>query len=148
MPLRARLKRAFGKSPNDSGSELSMAKSNASKDKDRESKRQHGHDNTYKPGEMPKPKYGGPVNKEHQKTLKAFRWPSDSEYQADRRPSHHSQYSPTASKPTSRMNSLRTSLFPQSRRPSQTHPSRMGSVDDAGVVKHGMLVVKTLGSRP
>ena len=139
MPFRARLKRVFGRSPTDSSSELSTTVSDSSRkvDKKRQKEESNQSQNTHKPGEMPKQKYGGPVSKEHQKTLRAFKWPSDD--WLPRRRSQQSQYSPTASKPTSRMNSFRRiSLNPKSRRASHVDPAMRESVDEPGDVSNGM----------
>ena len=154
MPFRARLKRVFGRSPTGSSSELSTTVSESSRkaDKKRQKEDSNGNQITQKSGEMPKPKYGGPINKEHQKTLRAFKWPSDN--WLPRRQSQQSQYSPTASKPTSRMNSFhRISLNPKSRRASHVDPAMQEnrrasyvdpamqeSVEDPGDVSNGMSI--------
>ena len=136
MPFRARLRRVFGRSPNESSSEHSTSTPDSARAKKHPHEEPNDRADTYNIGEMPKPKYGGPINKEHQKTLRAFRWPSDD--WNPRRHSHQSQYSPTASKPTSRMNSFRRlSLNPKSRRTSHVDPAMRESVEEQAEVSNG-----------
>ena len=73
MPLRAKIKRAIGRTNSSStGSDLTPSETNKST-KSKKAKKEKYPDNVYKPGEpMPRPKYRGPYNQAHQDKLKAF----------------------------------------------------------------------------
>ncbi len=95
------MKRAFGRPPNDDGSDLSHISSKHSKKQKAEQP-----DNVYKLGEsMPKPKYRGPYNKEHQEKLSSF---SFSDAWQSRRKSDNSMYSPLGSRLPSQVGSLKS----------------------------------------
>ena len=97
------MKRAFGRPNSQDGSELSHSTSKSSKNPKAEQS-----DHVYKPGEpMPKPKYGGPYNKEHQEKLSSF---SFSDAWKSRRKSDNSLYSPLGSRLPSRLPSQVGSL--------------------------------------
>jgi len=115
MPFRARIKQAFSRSSvSEEGADLTQVASKASK----KEKKQKTPDNVYKFGEvMPKAKYRGPVNQEHQEKLQAFNFSNA----FGRRNSEQSQYSPFGSKFPSRRGSFlsRLSLGPKSGQHSQ-----------------------------
>ena len=73
MPFRAKMKRALGRTNSSStGSDLTQTETSKSS-KSKKPKKEKLPDNVYKPGEaMPRLKYRGPVNKEHEANLKAF----------------------------------------------------------------------------
>ena len=101
MPFRAKMKRAFGRPNSDDGSELSHTSSKASK-----KPRAEPPDDVYRVGEpMPKPKYRGPYNKEHQAKLSSF---SFSDAWKSRRKSDNSLYSPLGSRLPSQVGSLKS----------------------------------------
>ncbi|KAL8830273.1 MAG: hypothetical protein Q9191_001526 [Dirinaria sp. TL-2023a] len=125
MPFRERVKRAFGRSISEDGSNLTQTESKASTKKAKKPKTPN---NVYKPGEvMPKQKYRGPVNKEHKEKLDAFSWGNAFR----RRDSDQSQYSPMGSRLPSRRNSLfgRKSLVLRSRQPSHVEEPVMESTE-------------------
>lgn len=95
------MKRAFGRPQNDDGSDLTHTSSKSSKKQKAEQA-----DNVYKSGElMPKPKYRGPYNKEHQEKLSSF---SFSDAWKSRRKSDNSMYSPLGSRLPSQVGSLKS----------------------------------------
>lgn len=110
MPFRARIKQAFSRSSvSEEGADLTQVASKASK----KERKQKTPDNVYKFGEiMPKAKYRGPVNPEHQEKLQAFNFSNA----FGRRNSEQSQYSPFGSRFPSRRGSFlsRLSLGPRS----------------------------------
>lgn len=109
MPFREKMKRAFGRSPSASdGSDLAKTSSKGSK-KDQ--------DNTYKAGEMPKPKYRGPYNQSHQEKLSAFSFGGA----WARRKSDQSQYSPMGSRLPSRRGSMLSGQGPEARSRQQSY---------------------------
>ncbi|KAK4694476.1 hypothetical protein P7C71_g3114, partial [Lecanoromycetidae sp. Uapishka_2] len=71
MPFRAKMKRALGRGTSAEGDDLTRTDTDKS-NKSKKPKKEKLPDNIYKPGEMPKPKYRGPYNKEHQDKLSAF----------------------------------------------------------------------------
>lgn len=73
MPFRAKMKRALGRTNSSStGSDLTQTETSKST-KSKKPKKEKLPDNVYKPGEpMPRPKYRGPVAKDHEDKLKAF----------------------------------------------------------------------------
>lgn len=131
MPFRARLKKVFGRTSSGS-SEGSMTPS--------------GHPiEYYKPGEVPRSKYRGPWNQEHQDKLSSFNfaWGRKTSFQG-------SEYSPAQtraqSRAQSRAHSRRSSWMSVARRPStkgsvsgksdsgkksERVPSRVGQVPEA-----------------
>ncbi|KAL8715572.1 MAG: hypothetical protein Q9220_000908 [cf. Caloplaca sp. 1 TL-2023] len=120
MPFRAKVKRAFGKTNEDStenGSDLSQVQSKASAKKAKKQKVEYP-ENVYKPGEIPESKYKGPYNKEHQQNLHAFSFKTAFQ---GRRKSEQSLYSPMGSRLPSRMGSFmsRRSLGARSRQQSR-----------------------------
>ena len=71
MPFREKMRKALGRS-NDESSNPDSANTNTST-KPKKPKKEKLPDNVYKPGEpMPRPKYRGPYNKAHQDKLSAF----------------------------------------------------------------------------
>ncbi len=101
MPFRDKMKRAFGRPQNDDGSDLTHTSSKSSKKQKAEQP-----NNVYKSGEpMPKPKYRGPYNKEHQEKLSSF---SFSDAWKSRRKSDNSMYSPLGSRLPSQVGSLKS----------------------------------------
>ena len=95
------MKRAFRRPHSDDGSELSHTSSEPSKKQKAEQ-----FDNVYRSGEpMPKPKYRGPYNKEHQEKLSSF---SFSDAWKSRRKSDNSSYSPMGSRLPSVVGSLKS----------------------------------------
>ena len=122
MPFREKVKRAFGRDSPEGGS-----------DTPKKEKKQKVPDNVYKPGEaMPRPKYRGLYDKEHQDKLKSF------SFAFGRRKSEQSQYSPLGSKLPSRRGSflsLGRKSFARSRQPSHVDPALMEAAegdDDVG----------------
>lgn len=65
------MKRALGRGTSDEGDDLTKTET-AKSSKSKKPKKEKAPDNIYKPGEMPKPKYKGPYNKDHQEKLSAF----------------------------------------------------------------------------
>lgn len=119
------MKRAFGRSISEDGSNLTQTDSKASTKKTKKPKTPN---NVYKPGEvMPKQKYRGPVNKEHKEKLDAFSFGNAFR----RRNSDQSQYSPMGSRLPSRRSSLfgRKSLVLGSRQQSHVDEPVMESAD-------------------
>lgn len=93
------MKRAFGKSIGEDGTDLTQTTSKVSK----KSKKEKARDNVYESGEvMPKAKYRGPVNKEHKDKLESFSFANAFR----RRSSDQSLYSPMGSRLPSRRGSF------------------------------------------
>ena len=140
MPFREKMRRALGRtSVSEEGADLTQIASKASK----KEKKQRTPSNVYKPGEaMPKPKYRGPVNKEHQDKLHAFEFSSAFR----RRNSEQSQYSPMGSRLPSRRNSLLgfVGFGGRSRKQSLVDPMVKESTEGDDDVKNG----KTNAGKP
>jgi len=105
MPFRAKIKKAFGRSPSSSPT-LTTIPSTTSSTKTSKSRKKHDEnyenwpENIYKPHEMPRPKYRGIVDKKHKDGLEAFSFGSALEKM--RRRSGVSEYSPMGSRLPSR----------------------------------------------
>ena len=127
MPFRAKVKRAFGRDSAEEGS-----------DTPKKEKKQKLPDNVYKPGEpMPRPKYRGPWDKEHQDKLGSFSFASAFR----RRKSDYSQYSPMGSKVHSRRGSFLSvgrKSFARSRQQSHIDPTLMEAAERDDDVANGM----------
>ena len=131
------MKRALGRPNSQDGSELSHSSSKSSK-----KPKDERPDNVYKPGEpMPKPKYRGPYNKEHQEKLSSF---SFADAWKPRRKSDQSLYSPLGSKLPSRLSSQVGSLKsrksyigPRSRQQSHVEGMLVESADGDDDVMNG-----------
>ena len=127
------MKRAFGRSISEDGSNFTQTDSKASTKKAKKPKTPN---NVYKPGEvMPKQKYRGPVNKEHKEKLDAFSFGNAFR----RRNSDQSQYSPMGSRLPSRRSSLfsRKSLVLRSRQQSHVDEPVMESTEADDDVTNG-----------
>ena len=126
MPFRAKMKRAFGKDSPEDGS-----------DPPKKEKKQKVPDNVYKPGEpMPRPKYRGPWDKEHQDKLTSFSFAKA----FGRRNSDHSEYSPMGSKLPSRRGSFLNvgrMSFARSRQHSHVDPALMEATEGDDDVANG-----------
>lgn len=137
MPFRAKMKRAFGRDSPDDGSDQAQTNGKVS-DKKKKKKKQKLPDNVYKPGEvMPRPKYRGPYDKEHQDQLTSFNFANA----FTRRKSDYSEYSPMGSKLPSRRGSFLgfgRKSFARSRQPSYVDPALMESKEGDDDVTNGM----------
>ncbi|KAL8794194.1 MAG: hypothetical protein Q9195_003262 [Heterodermia aff. obscurata] len=124
MPFRAKMKRAFGRDSPDEASDQAQTNGKVS---DKKKKKQKLPDNVYKPGEvMPRPKYRGPYDKEHQDKLTSFNFANA----FSRRKSDYSEYSPMGSKLPSRRGSflgIGRKSFARSRQPSYVDPALLES---------------------
>ena len=129
MPFRERVKRAFGRSSSNSDLSSPSDLSTVSKVSSRKSKKAKDSvvypDNVYKPGEpMPRPKYRGPVNKQHQAKLHSFTFAGALD--GIRRRSIGSQQSPMGSRFPSRQGSKTSGIFGGPSRPA----SIVGAVEE------------------
>ena len=135
MPFRAKMKRAFGRDSPEEGSDQAQTNGKVS---DKKKKKQKLPDNVYKPGEvMPRPKYRGPYDKEHQDKLTSFNFANA----FTRRKSDYSEYSPMGSKLPSRRGSflgIGRKSFARSRQPSYVDPALMESKEGDDDVTNGM----------
>ena len=135
MPFRAKMKRAFGRDSPEEGSDQAQTNGKVS---DKKKKKQKLPDNVYKPGEvMPRPKYRGPYDKEHQDKLTSFNFANA----FTRRKSDYSEYSPMGSKLPSRRGSflgIGRKSFARSRQPSYVDPALMESKEGDDDVANGM----------
>ncbi|KAG6997652.1 hypothetical protein G7Y79_00039g076140 [Physcia stellaris] len=124
MPFRAKMKRAFGRDSPEEGSDAAQTNSKASHKKE---KKQKLPDNVYKPGEpMPRPKYRGPYDKEHQDKLTSFNFANA----FSRRKSDYSETSPMGTKLHSRRGSfLSIGKVARSRQPSHVDPALVEATD-------------------
>ena len=136
MPFRAKVRRVLGRpSVSEEGADLTQTTSKASK----KEKKPKAPNNVYKPGEvMPKPKYRGPVNKEHQEKLRAFSFAGA----FGRRNSEQSQYSPMGSRLPSRRNSVlgKFSFGSKSRQQSYVDAPVKESTEGDDDVKNGKII--------
>ena len=127
MPFRAKMKRAFGRDSSEEGT-----------DAPKKEKKQKLPDNVYKPGEpMPRPKYRGPWDKEHQDKLTSFSFANA----FGRRKSEQSEYSPMGSKLPSRRGSflnMGRKSFARSRQQSHVDPALMEATERDDDVANGM----------
>ncbi|KAF2843645.1 hypothetical protein M501DRAFT_1006150 [Patellaria atrata CBS 101060] len=125
MPIRERIKKAFGRSSTGTSETSSLSK--------RSSRR---NSNVYQPGEkMPPMKYRRPVAKEHKEKLEAFTFAK-----AWRRKSEQSMYSPMGSRMPSRRNSSKTfgrKSF-QSTVRAGSSVGKVPEVDDSDVMNVGL----------
>ncbi|MCJ1385366.1 hypothetical protein MMC17_008488 [Xylographa soralifera] len=112
MPFREKMRKAFGRSPSTSETSspgaltpVTSLSQFSQRDKKSKKKDKTGNGDVYKPGEaMPKPKYRAPVDPQHKDRLEAFSF--GGAWEAMRRKSVQSQYSPMGSRMPSRMGSL------------------------------------------
>ncbi|MCJ1397528.1 hypothetical protein MMC11_000722 [Xylographa trunciseda] len=112
MPFREKMRKAFGRSPSTSETSspgaltpVTSLSQFSQRDKKSKKKDKKGDGNVYKAGEaMPKLKYRAPVDPQHKDRLEAFSFGST--WEAIRRKSGVSQYSPMGSRMPSRMGSL------------------------------------------
>ncbi|MCJ1285245.1 hypothetical protein MMC26_004585 [Xylographa opegraphella] len=112
MPFREKMRKAFGRSPSSSQTSspgaltpVTSLSQLAQRDKKSKKKDKSEGGDVYKPGEaMPKLKYRAPVDPQHKDRLEAFSF--SSAWDAMRRKSTQSQYSPMGSRMPSRMGSL------------------------------------------
>ena len=112
MPFREKMRKAFGRSPSTSEASspgaltpVTSLSQFSQRDKKSKNKDKRGNGDVYKPGEaMPKPKYRAPVDPQHKDRLEAFSF--GGAWEAIRRKSVQSQYSPMGSRMPSRMGSL------------------------------------------
>lgn len=134
MPFRAKMKRAFGRDSPEEGSDAAQTNGKASHKKE---KKQKLPDNVYKPGEpMPRPKYRGPYDKEHQDKLTSFNFANA----FSRRKSDYSETSPMGTKLHSRRGSFLSigrKSFARSRRPSHVDPALMEATEGDDDVTNG-----------
>ena len=145
MPFRAKMKRAFGRdSPEESSDQ---AQTNGKVSDKKKKKKQKLPDNVYKPGEaMPRPKYRGPYDKEHQDKLTSFNFANA----FTRRKSDYSEYSPMGSKLPSRRGSflgMGRKSFARSRQASCVDPALMESKEGDDDVTNGMAYHRTRSCR-
>ena len=110
MPFREKIKKAFGRSPSTSDASTpgaltpvtSLTQFSQRDKKSKKDKKANG--DVYKAGEaMPKPKYRAPVDPQHKDRLEAFSFAGA--WEAMRRKSGQSQYSPMGSRMPSRVGS-------------------------------------------
>lgn len=105
MPLRDKMKRAFGRTNEGLNGLGKVSSTSSGKGK---KQKQDNPDNICEPGEvMPRPKYVAPYNKNHQAKLSAFSF-GDA---WNRRKSDQSQYSPRGSRYPSLVGSFRRKSF-------------------------------------
>lgn len=127
------MKRAFGRDSPEEESDAGQTNGKAKKEK-----KQKLPDNVYKPGEpMPRPKYRGPYDKEHQDMLTSFNFASA----FSRRKSDYSEHSPLGTKWHSRRGSFRSiggKSFARSRQQSHVDPALMEARDGDDDVTNGM----------
>lgn len=103
MPFRDKMRKALGRSNDDSSDAVTATTAKYTKSK--RPKKEKLPDNVYKPGEpMPRPKYRGPYNQAHQDKLSAFNFGAAWK---KRRSTHTvgSEMSPMGSRSMSRRNS-------------------------------------------
>ena len=135
MPFREKIKKAFGRSPStstnssspttitpvDSLSQFSSVQKTKSKDKKKKKKEDEE--------AMPKPKYRAPVDPNHKATLEAFSF--SGAFEAIRRKSAQSAYSPMGSRMPSRMGSRASErIGGASRQQSFAVPSGVDEAED------------------
>ena len=129
MPFREKMRKAFGRSPSTSETSSPSALTPVTslsqfsqRDKKSKKKDKLSNGDVYKPGEaMPRQKYRAPVDPQHRDRLEAFSF--GGAWEAIRRKSVQSQYSPMGSRMPSRMGSLvSTKVGPSSRQQSFAVP--------------------------
>lgn len=137
MPFREKVKKAFGKSSEESAEANSDVSQSQPKISSRKSKKQKVEypDNVYKPGEIPESKYKGPYNKAHQQKLHAFSFGAAFQSRRKSNQSSQSLYSPMGSRLPSRVGSFmsKRSFGPKSRQQSRVEDTLMenNEADDA-----------------
>ena len=139
MPFREKMRKAFGRSPSTSETSspgaltpVTSLSQFSQRDKKSKKKDKRGNGDVYQPGEaMPKPKYRAPVDPQHKDRLEAFSFAGA--WEAMRRKSMQSQYSPMGSRMPSRMGSLVSNKMGRSsRQQSFAVPIGLEESKDAG----------------